>query len=189
MSLGGLLSIGRAFGKVRSRPAVFRTAEGSLPDFRTDRSPARSAPVAAPAAPGPLAELEGAAPRDFAATASWFGDERKGRAERSKPVVADDASRAGGSPQVEAPEAGLPASPRARRRSRPGVPVQCELALAAVRVVRNDLYADDLELVPRPAVATRGLTLGAERTGRTAANGGWRGWLAHWAGLVGLRCR
>lgn len=188
MSLGGLLSIGRAFGKVRSRPAVFRMADGSLPNFRTGRSPAGSAPAAASPAPDPLAKLEAAAPRDFA-VAAWFGEERRDPAECGQSAAAGAGSHAQGNRPVAAPETGLPAGTRARRRSRPSEPVQGELALAAVRVVRNDLYADDLELVPRPAAATRGLTLGAERTGRTAVSGGWRGWLAHWAGLLGLRRR
>ena len=65
------------------------------------------------------------------------------------------------------------------RDPRPG-----ELALAAVRVVRNDLFADDLEFIPRPSPQARGLTLGAERA---VPSGGWRGWLAHWANLLGVR--
>lgn len=59
-----------------------------------------------------------------------------------------------------------------------------QLNLAAVRVVRNELAGEDLLLMPRPSPATRGLTLGAERSGRRAAGGGWRGWLAHWAAWV-----
>lgn len=189
MSLGELLSIGRAFGKVRTRPAVFRSAERALPNFRLVRSAALSAPAAAHSTSGPPAKREGAEPRDFAATASWFVVERKGRAEPAQSATTNAASRTDDNPPVVVSEARLPARPRRWRRGRPAVPVQGELALAAVRVVRNDLFADDLELVPRPAEATRGLTLGAERTGRTAANGGWRGWLAHWAGLLGLRRR
>lgn len=81
-------------------------------------------------------------------------------------------------------------TPRKRRRGwwrkRPSELRQGELSLAAVRVVRNDLFADDLELIPLPSPNTRGLTLGAERA---APSGGWRGWLAHWATLLGLRRR
>jgi len=69
-------------------------------------------------------------------------------------------------------------------RQRGRSPRQGELALAAVRVVRNDLFADDLEFIPRPSPQARGLTLGAERA---VPSGGWRGWLAHWANLLGLQ--
>lgn len=80
-------------------------------------------------------------------------------------------------------------SPTVRRRrwwwrKRGRDPRQGELALATVRVVRNDLFADDLEFIPRPSPQARGLTLGVERA---VPSGGWRGWLAHWANLLGLR--
>jgi hypothetical protein len=55
------------------------------------------------------------------------------------------------------------------------VPVQGELSISTVRVVRNDLSADDLELIPRR------LSVGVGDAGRRVpAQASWRGWLAHW---------
>jgi len=60
-----------------------------------------------------------------------------------------------------------------------GPMVQGELSLKSVRVVRNDLSADDLELIPRPARGTAA-NLVLRPGGDGSDRGGWRGWLAHW---------
>jgi hypothetical protein len=67
-------------------------------------------------------------------------------------------------------------SPEGARRM-----VQAELSLDSVRVVRNDLSADDLELVPRaPGFPATGLPVRRVGGRLAGASGGWRGWLAHW---------
>lgn len=184
MKLPGLLALGRTFAKAPEHtPLMF---DASLPGLRLPpsrgvRPPTQPAP-AQPASDAPTVIARAAKSARFAATTRSF----------PAPSCADarEAGAAGsGAPAVSAPAAGTFSAPPPRRRGwwwrrRSRHPRQAEMLLAGVRVVRNDLFADDLELVPRPSPAARGLKLGAERA---APSGGWRGWLAHWAHLLGLR--
>lgn len=184
MKLPGLLALGRTFAKAPDHAPVL--LEAALPALRGDRSarsgpPARSAaipdalfaPPPAPRSAPPVRRLEPAG--------SVVGTNR---GEMHPPKTGENGSSA--APAVGSkPE--LTAARNARgwwwgRRRRH--PRQTQLLLASVRVVRNDLLADDLELIPRPSPAARGLKLGVERA---VPSGGWRGWLAHWAHLLGLR--
>lgn len=166
MSLGDLLSIGRALGKVPARPVAYRDVGGWAPDFGSPRPPGgdRGAPPSA----GEGVDLSAAA---------------AARRQAGPPAEACPASGMVIEEGVVA--SGVYAGPKPvanrRGRDRPaGRLVQGELALSAVRVVRNDLFADDLELIPRPGASVGRMTLRPDRRRLAAARGGWRGWLAHW---------
>lgn len=183
MKLPGLLALGRTFAKAPGRTLLMLDAALPglrLPPPRAARPPTQPAP-AHPASDGPMSAARFADPVRFSATTRSLP--------APSPADAREAGAAGrGSPAVSAPAAGTFSAPPRRRRGwwgrRSRDPRQAEMLLAGVQVVRNDLFADDLELVPRPSPAALGLKLGAERS---APSGGWRGWLAHWAHLLGLR--
>lgn len=169
MSLLGLLTIGRAFGSVRNRPAPFRVTNDLLPNFGRERAfagaetneiqtHAAATEPARQASPEPQTNLAPELPLNERQTIPPLVATQpvKPEAEKSRQVT------------------------RTRRRTRGGVPVQGELSLEAVRVVRNDLYADDLELIPRSRPAGVASLLKTERPRRNPASAGWRGWLAHW---------
>jgi hypothetical protein len=100
----------------------------------------------------------------------------------------------------ELPARGLPAPPATEpdhsmlrvlhaSRERPGcgkVPVQGELSLAGVRVVRNDLSDADLEVIHAPAAFV--LRASARRACAGADLSWWQRWVGHWFS-VGLRVK
>ncbi len=188
MSLGGLLSLGNILEKARSRPTTYHVAEGGLPNFNVKPPPSRATPT------------RDAAARVASVSSAPSAGSRVSRSPAGPPAgVEGSDARAVGGAQPEASTGAAPATPPALdsgrtrdrwrfwRGRRSGREARAELALAAVRVVRNDLYADDLELIPKPSPAARGITLGAEWRGRRAAGGGWRGWWAHWMRLLRWR--
>lgn len=162
MSLGGLLSIGRALGRVPARPTVYRDVEGLVPRFGSAR---------------------------FGGVGTSSPDAFGGRGEAGQaPAPREEQPRSFGGARPLA-EPGTPAPPTeqtAKRRGGHGgdmtAPhlVQSELALMTVRVIRNDLSADGLELIPRPGASVGGMTLRPERPKSVVTRGGWRAWLAHW---------
>ncbi|MCZ7639596.1 MAG: hypothetical protein M5U12_28245 [Verrucomicrobia bacterium] len=155
MSLLGLLSIGRSFGTVRERPASFRVADGWLPDFGRRRE-------------HELAEFNGS---EEVLTGACWPERELGEPGPGAARVAPPPNPVKASPSRASRLAGRP-------RSSGGVAVQGELALGTVRVVRNELDADDLELIPLPSktLAANFKTTVRERP----TGGGWRGWWAHW---------
>lgn len=184
MKLPGLLALGRTFAKAPDHAPVL--LEAALPGLRVDRS-ARVGLPARSAASATAFFVPTSAPRP-ASPARRLGTARAAvgpdRGETHPPRPGENGSSAAA---AVGPEPDLPAVRSGRgwwwgRRRRH--PRQTQLLLASVRVVRNDLLADDLELIPRPSPAARGLKLGVERA---VPSGGWRGWLAHWAHLLGLR--
>lgn len=183
MKLPGLLALGRSFAKAPDR--VPMRLEAARPGLQTARPAGAARPTRASGPAGPPLARVSASPaipvvQLPAATRAAGGTE----AEAIRPVN----TGGNGSSATGAVTPGFgPDSARSqwggwwrRRRS----PPPRELRLASVRVVRNDLCTDDLELIPRPSPAARGLKLGVERA---VPSGGWRGWLAHWAHLLGLR--
>ena len=169
MSLLGLLTIGRTFGGVRSKPASYRVSEGLLPDFGPGREHAAAEAVE---------------------EALLFGHARPDQTDAGavrENMLFDEPAREMNAIQSVRPESSIrpqppavsefqpkPLRPVRSRRGR-GVLVQGELSISTVRVVRNDLSADDLELIPRR------LSVGVGDAGRRApAQASWRGWLAHW---------
>ncbi len=169
MSLLGLLTIGRAFGSVRNQPAPYRVANGLLPNFGRERAFDAAETGGVPASEAkPLS-----APPTFTPPAAAGAPELPLDARQAIPALM--------APRASKPEPATPRSaPRSRQRTRGGAPVQGELSLESVRVVRNDLYADDLELIPRARSAEVANLLKTERPRRNPASAGWRGWLAHW---------
>lgn len=169
MSLLGLLTIGRAFGGVRNQPAQYRVASGLLPNFGRERALNGTEVGEAPA---PEVALPTAQPA-FTSPPAAAAPELPLGARQAMPVLM--------APRASKPEPATPRhAPRSRPRTRGGAPVQGELSLESVRVVRNDLYADDLELIPRVCSADVANLLKTERPRRNPASAGWRGWLAHW---------
>lgn len=171
MSLLGLLSMGRSFGSVRQRPAAYHVAEGWLPDFgrRQER------------------EVGDVGGHDTVLSAASWPERNVG----DEAPFFGDAAPIGGHARPLAAETSRRGLDRRGRGSPPeaaGPLVQGELSLASVRVVRNDLSAEDLELVPRPI---RPLVEVERNPASTAAplrrGGGWRGWLAHWRCLFRRR--
>lgn len=189
MSLLGLLSIGRAFGTVRERPASFRVADGWLPDFGRRREhelvefngseevlTGACWPERELGEPGPGATRLAPAPHQrLVQTASMPARERKPSLVPAEPVRSDETATAASPSKAVATRVSRRAG---RSRVSEGVAVQGELALGAVRVVRNELDADDLELIPLPSktLAANFKTTVRERP----TSGGWRGWWAHW---------
>ncbi len=171
MSLLGLLTIGRAFGSVRNQPAPYRVANDLLPNFGRERAfaGAEAGEVQAQTATLPLAKPAVTEPQTDAAPELPLNERQTIPALTATQLV---------KPESEKPRQ-VAVAP-ARRRTRGGAPVQGELSLEAVRVVRNDLYADDLELIPRARPAGVASLLKTERPRRNPASAGWRGWLAHW---------
>ncbi len=169
MSLLGLLTIGRAFGSVRREPAPYRVANDRLPNF--GREPAFAGAAAGEA----QSQAVALAPTETADT----GRRMEVAPElplKERPPLPTLTAPASAEPGRESPL--RVAKPRRRTRGR--ALVQGELSLEAVRVVRNDLYADDLELIPRSRPVEIANLLHAERPKRNPASAGWRGWLAHW---------
>jgi hypothetical protein len=161
MSLGGLLSIGRALGRVPAQPKVYHDVGGLLPQFGSPRFGGLPVPAAASPGDGGRGTLRTPQPE------LGVADRPEGvRAPRANVVPVGEAvvSRRG---------RGKAAAPASRL-------VQGELALLAVRVVRNDLGGDGLELIPRPGASVGGMTLRPDRPKTVVARGGWRAWLAHW---------
>ncbi len=181
MSLLGLLSVGRAFGTVRRRPPTYQVTEGWLPDFGSRRE-------------REVGEI--GAHETVLAGSSWPERDLGTLTTASLFEVRSSApAKPAPSPRVEAPpepvtrpsevrpksEPAPRAVSRARRPGR-GRPFQAELAIESVRVVRNDLRSDDLELIPRsPSAEQPAVGLGREEHCRRYAR--WRGWLAHWIGF------
>ena len=165
MSLLGLLAMGRSFGTVRRRPPPYHLAEGWLPDFghRQERM---------------MGDLGGH--DTVLAASSWPERNVGGR------LAASDFSVRGEPPPTAtaemAPSPTVPMSSQVRSpeadasRTAHGLLVQAELSLGSVRVVRNELLAEDLELVSEPAAQRPPGRASADRRRRA----GWRGWLAHW---------
>lgn len=166
MSVLGLLAMGRAFGTVRQRPPSYQVAEGWLPDFgcRQEREM------------GDLDGHETVLPRSGwpernvggRLTSSLF-EVRSGHLEELAEAGSGVACRPAEKPEVASRHRGGPV----------GALVQGERSLKSVRVVRNDLSADDLALVPRPSTRVV-VSLATRSGGPHAGGGGWRGWLAHW---------
>ncbi len=186
MKLPGLLALGRPFAKAPEHAPLMLDA--ALPGLWLSRPrgtpPSTQLGSVEPASDTPASAAQSAEPARFAAPKRTLP--APSRADAREAGAAGAAGH--GSAAVSAPAAGTFSTPPRRRRGwwwrRSRHPRQAELLLAGVRVVRNDLFADDLELVPRPSPAALGLKLGAERA---RPSGGWRGWLAHWAHLLGLR--
>lgn len=165
MSLLGLLAMGRSFGTVRRRPPPYHVAEGWLPDFghRQERM---------------MGDLGGH--DTVLAASSWPERNVGGR------LAASDFSVRGESPPMAAdevtPSPTVPTSSQVRypeadaSRTGTGLLVQTELSLDSVRVIRNELLAEDLELVSETAAH--------RQPGRVSPvprqRAGWRGWLARW---------
>jgi hypothetical protein len=143
-------------GKVPARPVAYRDVEGWVPDFRSPGHGAGSVP-------------QGAAGESVSLA-------------RPNSTECDAASLTAAHPTSAATDCGRADRPTGRRggSAAPGHLVQGELALSAVQVVRNDLYADDLELIPRAGAGVGRMTLRPDRPRSVVARGGWRGWLAHW---------
>lgn len=170
MSLLGLLTIGRAFGGVRNQPASYRVANGLLPTFGRERVSSGADAVAA-TVPEPT----------LPPSRTVFAPPTSAGAAPELPLDAHQTIPGLAAPRTAKPEVTTPRHPpRSRPRTRGGAPVQGELSLESVRVVRNDLYADDLELIPRARPAAVANLLKTERPRRNPASAGWRGWLAHW---------
>lgn len=179
MKLPDPLAVGRTFAKLTPKPAGLRPATPA-PDLRT------SGNSGAPPGAAAVAFSRLAIPTPGSAT--WPNEPDLLRPLRPAVPSAATTSTPTAPAAPFSTTSPAPVSPARRRRwwwrKRGRGPRQGELGLAAVRVVRNDLFADDLEFIPRPSPQARGLTLGAERA---VPSGGWRGWLAHWANLLGLR--
>lgn len=184
MKLPGLLALGRTFAKAPDHaPALL---EAALPGLRVARSARNGQSTRGAAAPAILYATalapRSAPPTQLQGTARSVVGPERGETHPSKTGENGTfpAAAAGPEPELAAVRVGRGWWWGRRRRH----PRQTQLLLASVRVVRNDLLADDLELLPRPSPAARGLKLGVERA---VPSGGWRGWLAHWAHLLGLR--
>lgn len=168
MSLLGLLSMGRSFGAVRERPADYHVSEGWLPDFRRRQE----------------REMGDVSGHDAVlSAASWpernVGGETSpgGEVPRNGPNTRPARTWARGQATEWRPSGARP--------SAGGRLMQGELSLDSVRVVRNDLFADDLEVVPRSPRASLSRPSGRGVTG--GVRGGWREWLVHWWGLFRRR--
>jgi hypothetical protein len=192
MSLLGLLSIGRSFGTVRERPASFQVADGWLPDFGCRREHELADfngseavltgacwPERELGEPGPgSVRLAPAPTRREGGTTALLAPAPGPSLSAAGPTRRDGPPAVAGQSKIG--PARLSRRP-ARARGGQGVAVQGELSLGGVRVVRNDLDADDLELIPLPS---KTLAAGFQTTWRErAAAGGWRGWWAHWRQL------
>jgi hypothetical protein len=201
MKLPDLLALGRTFAKLTKSPTGFQPA-APLPDLRLAGNGGTAADTAVaafsrlaiqaagsatwPNGPDLLRPLRPAAPPAAKASPPSGRAVPVTTAPPRSARASDQAANPAGPATGDRSAAPAPVMERRRwwGRRRGRGPRQGELALAAVRVVRNDLFADDLEFIPRPSPQARGLTLGAERA---VPSGGWRGWLAHWANLLGLR--
>lgn len=168
MSLLGLLSMGRSFGAVRERPADYHVSEGWLPDFRRRQE----------------REMGDVSGHDTVLSeACWperdLGSETApgGEVPRNGLVARPDRTGARRPPTEWRPSGARP--------SAGGRLMQGELSLSSVRVVRNDLFADDLEVVPRSPRASLSSPSGRAVAG--GVRGGWREWLVRWWGLFRRR--
>ena len=167
MSLLGLLTMGRTFGTVRQRPPPYQLAEGWLPDFgrrqEHELGDLDGHETVLPGSGWPERNVGGSLASSLFEACSGPSHEpalgQPGLAERSE-------VRCRGARGSACPPGGGPM-------------VQSELSLGSVRVVRNDLSADDLELIPRPSTRTAA-NLVLRPGGDRSDGGGWRGWLAHW---------
>lgn len=185
MSLLGLLSMGRAFGTVRRRPPTYQVAEGWLPDFGSRRE----REVGEVGAHDTVLSGSGWPERDLGTPAipSLFEVRSSPAAPPSSSALPKSGATLVPEPRsLEPVPASVPAGPAASdhrlRRSSRGRPFQAELSLESVRVVRNDLRSDDLELIPRSPSAP-GPTVELGREEQRAKYTRWRGWLAHWIGF------
>ena len=177
MSLLGLLAMGRAFGTVRRRPPSYQVAEGWLPDFgrRQERV---------------MGDLDGH--ETVLAASSWPERNLGGDETTSLFAVRPGAPRepvGAGVSRLKPAETTEGRSERTPGTARPAggeALVQGDLSLQSVRVVRNELLADDLELISEPSRRGAATSVSRPRALRPSG-GGWRGWLTHWWCLVRRR--
>ena len=173
MSLSQLLVVGKSIEGGKDTPCPYR--------INDDKALPRFAPVGRPISLAPP-------PKPFAETVELFHTARKAR----QPIPAPPLPRTA---PVAAPAVTVSARPGRKRLSRlnpfanrSGVsrtPVQTELSLDTLRVVRNDLSDADLELVPaQPARPFGPQPAGPEAVKRKAAVTVWSRLTAK---LLGLR--
>lgn len=169
-----LLAVGRSFGEVRARPAELKLAEGGLPRFTTTRT-----------TPTPATPFAGS-------TAGSVSAREPQRLREDRPSTVDQPARR---PAPAARSARRPRSGRGWRGwfrwwSRKGkpfeAPVQTELSLDTVQVVRNDLSDADVEVVT-PARAVVGRLQGWQKPGTNpeVAVSRWQHWLRAWGRMAG----
>lgn len=154
MKLLGLLTVGKSLAAIKDRPRPLRLAEGLLPAFgpRTNVFALPDDPAAAPGAPRERVWRRGLAairrllrwPR-----ATVFKGETRltPRLWNSSPPTPPAASTGQNDGTGER---------RSRRARRGQTPVQRELLLTAVQVVRNDLRDEDMEVeLAQPSLFAR----------------------------------